>query len=151
MVAIREARDGCRFSPAGLVIGVLSLALLTIVSDGCQRTAGGTALKDRVAKYWELSQSKEWEQVYDAYLDPTVKSQLTKPAFLERRRLAYDTLSYEINEVQDENDAGTVTVTSEVNIPLKTPAGELRLIKKRITTKEQWVRRDGVWYVELAQ
>lgn len=134
-----------------MVLVVLGLAVLALYPSGCQKDDSATALKNRAAKYWELKQLKGWEEVYDQYLDPTVRSRLTKQAFLKKRRRAFDTLSYEISEVQETNDTGAVAVTNEVNFPLKTPAGELRLIKKRITTKDQWVRREGTWYVELGE
>ena len=134
-----------------MVIAVLGLAVLALYPSGCQKGGSATTLKDRAAKYWELKQAKGWEEVYDQYLDPTVRSQLTKQAFLKRRRLAFDILSYEISEVLETGDAATVAVTNEANFPIKAPTGELQLIKKRITTTDQWVRRDGVWYVELSQ
>lgn len=131
------------------MIGVVSLVFLALVTSGCQKSEGGGALKDRAAKYWELRQSKAWEQIYDGYLDPAAKSRLTKEAFLKRRLLAYDILSYEISEIKEANDAATVAVSNEANIPLREPAGAIRLIKKRVMTEDAWVRRDGVWYVEL--
>ena len=42
-------------------------------------------------------------------------------------------------------------ITNTVNFPLKTPEGELKLIKKTVTTKDQWVRRDNIWYVVLTE
>lgn len=152
MVVRREGRDACRSRPARMVVVVLAVAVLAIYSNGCQKADSATALKDRAGKYWELKQSKGWEEIYDQYLDPTVRLRLTKEAFLKRRRLAFDVLSYEISEVQEkENDTATVGVNNEINFPLKTPTGELMLIKKSITTTDQWVRREGTWYVALSE
>src|SRR5262245_53117908 len=103
---------------AGLVVAV---ALMAAVGGGCQKTDSAASLKDRAQAYWGLKQSKTWPDVYDQYLDPSMKSQLSKEAFLKRRFLAFDILSYEINDVQEEGDKGTVEVTNEVNFPLKTP------------------------------
>lgn len=126
---------------------VLSLAVL----GGCQRTDSGNSLKDRVSKYWQLKQSKGWPEVYDQYLDPNVKDQLAKEAFLKRRFLAFDILSFEIADLKEERDTAKVAVTNEVNFPLKAPSGEMQFIKKQVTTNDTWVRRDGVWYVELKE
>ena len=66
---------------------------------------------------------------------------------MKRRWLAFDILSYQISDVKEEGDKATVAVDNEVNFPLKTPQGELTFIKKQVNTKDQWVRRDGQWYV----
>jgi hypothetical protein len=131
------------------VVAVVMLAAAVV--GGCQKADPAAALKDRVTTYWGLKQSKGWEEVYDKYLDPAAKTALTKEAFLKRRWLAFDILSYEISEVKEEGDKATVTVANEVNFPLKAPDGELKFIKKAVTTKDTWVRRDGVWYVELTE
>jgi hypothetical protein len=123
------------------------LAIAFVLVAGCQKPDPVAALKDRVSKYWGLKQSKGWPEVYDGYLDPESKKSVTKDAFLKRRWLAFDILSYQISDVQAEGDKATVAVDNEVNFPLKTPAGDLTFIKKQVNTKDQWVRRDGQWYV----
>ncbi len=129
---------------------VLALGMVSLVA-GCQKADSAGSLKERAQTYWGLKQSKGWEEVYDKYLDPEAKGRLTKEAFLKRRWLAFDILSYEISDVQETGDKATVAVTNEVNFPLKTPDGELKLIKKQVTTKDNWVRRDGNWYVMLTE
>jgi hypothetical protein len=128
----------------------LALALL-IGTLGCQKPDPVADLKQRAEAYWSLKQAKKWDEVYDKYVDPESKKNLTKDAFLKRRWLAFDILSYEITEAKDEGDKGTVAATNEVNFPLKTPQGELTFIKKQVVTKDPWVRRDGVWYVVLTE
>ena len=44
-----------------------------------------------------------------------------------------------------------MAVSNEVNLPLKTPQGELQFIKKQVTTKDPWVRHEGQWYVLLTE
>ena len=136
--------------PAWLLAATIVLGLAFSVG-GCQRADPGSSLKGRVSKYWQLKQSKGWPEVYDQYLEPNVKSQLTKEAFLKRRFLAFDILSFEIADVKEDGDTATVAVTNEVNFPLKAPSGEMQFIKKQVTTNDTWVRRDGVWYVELKE
>lgn len=134
---------------AGIAIGAFVLGM--VVAGGCQKADPAAALKERAHAYWGLKQAKRWEEVYDQYVDPAKKEALKKEAFLKRRWLAFDILTYEIGEVREEGDAGTVAVDNEVNFPLKTPDGELTFIKKAVTTKDAWVRRDGVWYIELTE
>ena len=120
---------------------------VVVLAAGCQKADPVAALKDRASTYWGLKQSKGWAEVYDQYLDPEAKKTVTREAFLKRRWLAFDILSYQISDVQAEGDKATVAVDNEVNFPLKTPQGELTFIKKQVNTKDQWVRRDGQWYV----
>ena len=149
-----------RFEGVGKMIGrpsklagyaALALVVAAVSLGGCQKADPVAALKDRASAYWGLKQAKTWPEVYDKYLDPEAKKTVTNEAFLKRRWLAFDILSYEISNVQEEGDKATVEVTNEVNFPLKTPQGELTFIKKQVNTKDQWVRRDGVWYVLLSE
>ena len=128
-----------------LAVGFLMLAA------GCQKADPVATLKDRASTYWGLKQSKGWAEVYDQYLDPEAKKTVTKEAFLKRRWLAFDILSYQISDVQEEGGKATVAVDNEVNFPLKSPAGDLQFIKKQVNTKDEWVRRDGAWYVVLTE
>jgi hypothetical protein len=144
-------RGNCVGRSWGRALGVLALVTVVVGPAGCQKADPAVQLKDRVAAYWELKQSKAWDEVYEKYLDPAAKKSLTKEAFLKRRWLAFDILSYEISDVKEEADKATVDVANEANIPLKTPEGELKFIKKHVTTKDEWVRRDGTWYVVLGE
>ena len=126
-------------------------ACLFAVTPGCQKGDAAASLKDRVGTYWGLKQAKNWDEVYEKYLDPEARKTVTKEAFLKRRWLAFDILSYEIGEIQENGDKATVSVANEANIPLKTPQGELQFIKKQVNTKDEWVRRDGAWYVVLTE
>ncbi len=146
-----KSRGGLRRLSIGWALGVLALTVVAGASSGCQKSDPVAGLKDRVSTYWGLKQSKAWEEVYGNYLDPEHKKTVTKEAFLKRRFLAFDILSYEISDVKEEGDKATVVVTNEANIPLKTPTGELTFIKKQVTTKDEWVRRDGNWYVVLTE
>jgi hypothetical protein len=130
---------------------VVTLALVVAAGSGCQRADSAASLKERAQAYWGLKQSKSWAEIYDQYLDPAAKARLSKEAFLKRRFLAFDILSYEITDVQEEGDKAAVEVSNEVNFPLKTPDGELKLIKKQVNTKDTWVRHEGHWYVQLTE
>ncbi len=131
--------------------GVVLVGVLLLVAVGCQRPDPVKDLKDRVTKYWQLKQAKSWPEVYDRFVDPNVKGQLSKEAFLKRRFLAFDIFGFEVGDIKEEGDKATVAVANEVNFPLKTPTGEMQFIKKQVTTNDTWVRRDGAWYVELKE
>ncbi len=119
--------------------------------SACQNRATGT-LQERVAQYWELRQQKRWEAVYDGYLDPTLKASLTKDAFLKKRQLAFDILSFSVSSATENENDGTVRVTAEANIPLRLPGQDkVQIRKDTITSEESWVRRDGVWYVHVTE
>ncbi len=149
-----EGEDGMTkrtWAAARMVALVAAAGLAIVASTGCQKADPQAALKDRVSTYWGLKQSKGWPEVYDQYLDPEAKKTIPREAFLKRRWLAFDVLSYEISSVHEEGDKAKVAVTNEVNFPLKTPQGELTFIKKQVTTNDEWVRRDGNWYVRLTE
>lgn len=132
-----------------LMGGLVVLALLA----GCQQQPAESKapLDARVTKYWSLKQSKGWDEVYDQFLDPKAKEGIKKEAFLGRRRLAFDILSFRVADSKEEGDTAKVAVENEVNFPIKSPAGEMQLIKKQVTTTETWVRRDGAWYIQLEE
>jgi hypothetical protein len=129
----------------------LALSVLMAGLAGCAKADPVAALKDRASTYWGLKQSKGWDEVYEKYLDPEAKKTITKEAFLKRRWLAFDILSYEISNVQETGDKAKVEVTNVDNFPIKTPQGELTFIKKQVTTNDEWVRRNGTWYVVLSE
>ncbi len=71
-----------------------SLLLAAALVGGCRKADPVAALKERASTYWGLKQSKGWPEVYDSYLDPDAKKTVTREAFLKRRWLAFDILSY---------------------------------------------------------
>jgi hypothetical protein len=118
---------------------------------GCSQSGSVATLDERANKYWELKQAKRWEEVYDGYLDPTLKGVVSKDAFLKKRLLAFDILGYSITETTLAGERATVRVTNEVNLPLREPGGTVRVTRKTVETRDEWVRRDGIWYVRLSE
>lgn len=129
------------------VVGAVLASLLT----GCSKPGSTATLAERAEKYWELKQTKRWEEVYDGYLDPALKGTLSKEAFLKKRLLAFDILTYTIGEVQESGDRGTVRVEIEANLPIRQIDGAIRLVQKRTPVEDEWARREGVWYVRLSK
>ena len=118
---------------------------------GCSERGSGATLEQRAGKYWELKQTKRWEEVYDSYLDPALKSALSRDAFLKKRLLAFNILKYTITEAREDGDQGTVRVSGEANIPARGVRGAVRMMQTEITVEDKWIRRGGVWYVQLAE
>jgi hypothetical protein len=129
-------------------VGMAAVVLVGLV--GCRQGSGAATLGERVERYWELKQAKRWEEVYDGYLDPMLKSALGKDDFIEKRKLAFDILSYSVAEIREDGDEVTVRVANEANIPIPAGQGKMRMVRQTVTTEDQWVRRDGTWYVALA-
>ena len=123
---------------------VVSVVLLA----GCTRGSEGGSLDERVQRFWELKQAKRWEEAYEHFLDPARKENLSKDAFLRRRLLAFDILSFTVQETNVNGDEATVLVSNEANIPLRGPGGKMQMIRKSVSTEDHWFRRDGVWYVD---
>ena len=128
-----------------------SIVLLVAIALGCSQGETRGRLEDRAKQYLDLKQRKQWEEVYDGYLDPNLKGSLAKDAFLKRRQLSFDILSHAVTEVKENGDEGDVTVNGEANFPAREPGGKVRILQKPFTLTDHWVRRDGAWYVVLAE
>lgn len=126
-------------------------AALVLLLAGCSQRGSRETLAERASEYWKLRQAKRWEEVYDGYLDPSLKSTLSRDTFLKKRLLAFDILNYTISEATEQGDEGTVRVKAQANIPLRAPGAKVQMTQKEFADEEQWVRREGVWYVRLSE
>ena len=127
------------------------LAAVVVGLAGCKHRGANATLAERANEYWRLKQAKRWEEVYDGYLDPTLKGTLSKDAFLKKRLLAFDILSYTITEATENGDEGIVRAKADANIPLRMAGGKIQITRKEIAGQDAWARRDGVWYVRLTE
>lgn len=130
-------------------VGVVVAALIVPLA-ACHRGSSAT-LKDRASTYWQLKQQKRWEEVYDGYLDPALKGALAKDAFLKKRLLAFDILSFTITNVSENGDQGTVSATCDANLPLRGIGGKTEMRRHEMTAEDSWVKRDGTWYIRLSE
>ena len=130
-------------------LGMVVAAMLVQLA-GCQWGSSAT-LADRAKRYWELKQQKRWEEVYDGYLDPALKSALARDSFLKKRVLAFDILDFNITDVTENGNEGIVHVTSHANIPLRGIGGKVQLRKQEMTGEDAWIKRDGAWYIRLSE
>jgi len=129
----------------------LVVALVVAQITACHRGSKDT-LAERAKGYWELKQQKRWEEAYDGYLDPAIKTSLTKDAFLKKRQLAFDILAFTVTDLTQNGDQATVHVKVDANIPLRLPGQEkVQIRKDTIDSEESWVRHDGVWYVHVTE
>jgi hypothetical protein len=140
-----------RFGRGWVILG-RSVAVATIVLQlvACQRGANAT-LTERASKYWQLKQQKRWEEVYDGYLDPALKSTLAKDAFLKKRLLAFDIVNFTITDATENGDQGTVHVKMDANLPLRGIGGKVQMRRQELTSEESWVKHDGTWYIHLSE
>ena len=130
--------------------GALVAAVLGLQLVGCNRAANAT-LTERASQYWQLKQQKRWEEVYDGYLDPALKGTLPKDAFLKKRLLAFDVVSFTVADATENGDQGTVHVKIDANLPLRGIGGKVQMRRQEMTSEESWVKRDGVWYIHLSE
>ena len=122
---------------------------VAIALSGCARGKG--SLQDRAQEYLHLKQRKQWEEVYDGYLDPSLRGKLSKEAFLRKRALSFDILRNEVKEVKETGDEADVVVNGEANFPVREFGGKTRIVKREFNTTDRWVKRDGVWYIVLTE
>ena len=139
--------------PAGVALASAMAALL--LGNACSREAGspkaGEAeeLRVRVQEYLELKQQHAWARIYDEVLDPESHNQLEKQRFLKKRERAFDILGFEILTAEQNGQEGRVRVQMEAMIPVLKPGGETSLIRKQVQDPQDWVFRDGRWYIRL--
>ena len=58
-------------------------------------------------------------------------------------------LGAKVGEFDPKGDRVTVPVEVDANVPVMRPGGPPLTIRKQIDEKQDWVRRDGQWYVRL--
>src|SRR5258706_14441535 len=130
--------------------GIVVVAAIGLQLVGCNRAANAT-LTERASQYWQLKQQKRWEEVYDGYLDPALKGNLPKDAFLKKRLLAFDVVSFTVTDATEDGDKGTVHVKMDANLPLRGIGGKVQMRRQEMTSVESWEKRDGTWYIHLSE
>jgi hypothetical protein len=128
-------------------------ALVGLTVAGCQ--AGreqdqSEGLQERARKYLELKQKRDWVAIYDGLLDPELHAKLKRETFLRRREAAFDVLSFTVVSAQEE-EGGTAKVVAKIDamIPVLNPKGGTTMLRKEMEEPQQWVARDGRWYIQL--
>ena len=101
----------------------------------------------------EVRQGREWGVLYDEFLDPAGRAAIARPAFLAKRGGGFDILGFEVlrAEVQAETQPprGKVQVQLDALIPVLMPGGGSQTVRRSVEEPQQWVFRDGGWYIQL--
>ena len=136
------------------VFSLISLAfvLLGVGCFGSPEPDAPTAepVGERAREYLALKQQHEWGAIYDQILDPEMKTKLAREDFLRKRELAFDVLSFDIVKTQENEDRAKVIAEVQAMIPILQPGGGTQLVRKQMQDPQEWVNRDGTWYIELS-
>ena len=142
-----------RIIPSGIAAAILPTLLLVTFLAGCFGPPGVKDLEVRARQYMEERQKRDWVAVYDKFLDPDLRLEIPRDAFLQRRSGAYDLLSFSVDsatvEPGESPRTARVKVRMEAVIPLMAPNGGSRTIRRELVDSQSWVVREGQWYVRL--
>lgn len=131
-------------------LGGLALALTVgFAVFGCARDSNAGGLGDRAQKYMELRQKGSWEEIYEGMVDPDSKPKLSRDAFMERRKSAFDILEFEVVSVEETEGQGVVRARMQAVLPVLKPGGGTLSVRRELDDAQKWVQRDGRWYIQL--
>jgi len=116
---------------------------------GCQSAAQTDSLETRARQYLELKQRHEWPTIYDSLLDPEVRKSVDREAFLKKRSVPFDVVGFDVVSAEAEGDRGKVVAKLEAIVPVLNPRGGTVMIRKELEDAQEWVHRDGHWYIRL--
>jgi hypothetical protein len=145
----RSDRGGGLRAIRAITFGVVAAAIV-LQFAACQRWSGAT-LRERASQYWQLKQQKRWEEVYNEFLDPALKDALPREAFLKKRLLSFDILTFGITDSTENGDEGTVTVKAKISLLLRGGKGTTQPRLQEVTSRDSWVKRDGTWYILISE
>ncbi len=127
----------------------LALACLATMAQSCQGGGSDGDLRGRVQEYLELRQKQDWPAIYERFLDPEVREKVGREAFLKVRKGGLDILGFSVLDLRTEEDKGTVRVRLDAQIAALNPQGGKTMLRKDLDDPQEWVRRDGRWYIRL--
>ena len=138
--------------PAWLARSASLAALATAMAfaQACSTPDPKQALAERVQRFDELRQGRDWQAVYREMLDPEIRKSLKIEDFLAPRKdatMAF--LGARMGQVELSGDRASVDVEVDADVPVLRPGAPPITIRKQIGEKQDWVRRDGQWYVRL--
>lgn len=136
------------------VAWLAAMAVLAGFSPAC--TEPRPEVKDlemRARQYMEARQSRNWSDVYDDFMDPAGRATVDKAEFLATRGGGFDILGFEVLQAEVDATAeppvGELRMRMEALIPLLAPGGGSHTVRRMMEDPQQWVFRDGQWYVQL--
>lgn len=156
-LAVRRGAPVIRVWAAGQATGAfLALAVLlgmAMTSAGCRSGAESespASLQERAQKYLELKQKRDWVAIYEGLLDPELQPKLKREVFLKRREAAFDVLGFTVvSTKEEEGGTGKVVAKIDAMIPVLNPRGGTTMLRRELEEPQQWVARDGRWYIQL--
>ncbi|MFM7143872.1 MAG: hypothetical protein ACKO2K_18360 [Alphaproteobacteria bacterium] len=120
------------------------------VASACSSPDPKQALAERVDRFDDLRQKADWASIYRDMLDPEIRKSLKIDDFLKpREQSTMEFLGARVGSFDPKGDRVTVPVEVDANVPVMRPGGPPLTIRKQIEEKQDWVRRDGQWYVRL--
>ena len=137
---------------AGARLALAALLGMAIVTAGCQAASEKEApdnLQARAQQYLELKQKRDWDAIYDGLLDPELHTKLKRELFLRRRAAAFDVLGFTVVSTKEEGETGKVVAKLDAMVPVLNPRGGTTMLRKELEEPQQWVARDGRWYIRL--
>lgn len=137
---------------AGARFALAVLLGTAIATSGCQSTPGSGStenLQQRAQEYLELKQKRDWVAIYEGMLDPELQKKLKREVFLRRRSAAFDVLGFTVVSAKEEGDTGKVVAKLDAMIPVLNPRGGTTMLRKELEEPQQWVTREGRWYIQL--
>ncbi|HZR83312.1 MAG TPA: hypothetical protein VFD92_19615 [Candidatus Binatia bacterium] len=129
--------------------GLAALALAAVVASACRSADPKEDLKERARQYLELKQKRQWTAIYEGLLDPETRKTVKLEDFLRPRKETMDVLGFEVLSTDVADGSGSVKAKMDVVIPVLSPRGGTTMIRKELQDSQQWVRRDGRWYIQL--
>lgn len=137
----------------GAIIAFAALLGIAMASAGCRsgtENDGRESLQERAQTYLELKRKRDWVAIYEGLLDPELQTKLKREVFLKRREAAFDVLGFAVLSTKEE-EGGTGKVVAKVDamIPVLNPKGGTTMLRRELEEPQQWVTRDGRWYIRL--
>lgn len=130
----------------------LVVAALVCVSAvvACTSAGGGNGdLATRAQAYMDMRQKGSWDAIWTGMIDPEAREQIKHEVYLERRRSSFDIVDFEIVSVDEEGQEGRVVAKMDTIVPVLKPGGGLMRIPREVDDTQEWVLRDGRWYIQL--
>jgi hypothetical protein len=129
--------------------GILFLACVALLASACRGSDPKEELQSRARQYLELKQKREWTAIYEGLLDPETRKTVKLEEFLAPRKVTMDLLGFQVLGADVKDGSGSVRAKMDVVIPVLSPRGGTTMIRKELEDSQEWVRRDGRWYIQL--
>jgi hypothetical protein len=127
-----------------LAFFAVSCASQTLV----KKTGDEEMLLQRANLFWQAKQKNDWNAVKE-FVDPDLRAEVDPYLdSLKKQRNMSEIISYTIEEVNRAGNRAVVSSRLEVKIthPLLGPP---QVIEQKV--KDQWLKKGGSWYIELAK